>query len=144
MNNTSIVFADCPPDRVTWPRWGGYSSSGVVDAVGAGVTSVRPGDRVALSWTVHAQFVVVPESQAYLIPEGISFEQAALTHISTFPMAALRKCRLEIGEPALVMGQGVLGQLAVLLLRADEAPAVYARLAEGGAFPVVQFDWTEA
>lgn len=120
------IYADCPPDQVTWPRQGGYSSAGVVEAVGTDVTTVKPGDRVALSWSVHARSVVVPESQAYLIPEGISFEHAALAHISTFPMAALRKCRLEIGEPALVMGQGVLGQIAVLLLRAAGATPVIA------------------
>jgi len=125
-DNATSIYADCPDDVVSWPRQGGYSSSGVVEAVGPGVTSVKPGDRVAMSWTVHSQFVAVPERQVYLIPDGVSFEHAALTHISTFPMAALRKCRVEIGEPALVMGQGVLGQLAVMLLHAAGAAPVIA------------------
>jgi len=125
-DNATSIHKDCPDDLVSWPRQGGYSSAGVVESVGEGVTAVRPGDRVCLSWSVHARYVALPESQVYPIPEGVSFEAAAVTHISTFPMAALRKCRLEIGEPALVMGQGILGQLAVLLLRAAGAVPVIA------------------
>ena len=110
----------------TWPRQCGYSSSGVVEAVGEGVTSLKAGDRVAMSWTVHANFVCVHEKNAYRIPDGVSFEHAALTHISTFPMAAVRKCRLEIGEGAIVMGQGILGQLAVKILKAAGAAPLIA------------------
>ena len=102
----------------TWPRQCGYSTSGVVEKLGKGVTGLKVGDRVAMSWTLHSAHVCVPAGNAYRIPDGVSFEQAALTHISTFPMAAIRKCRLEVGESALVMGQGVLGQLAVVLLKA--------------------------
>ncbi len=111
-------------DGVTWPRQSGYSSSGVVDKVGAGVTALKIGDRVAVSWSVHARFVCVPAERAYEIPDGVSFEHAALAHISTFPMAALRKCRLEFGESVLVMGQGVLGQIAVKLARAAGAAPI--------------------
>lgn len=110
----------------TWPRQCGYSSSGVVETVGEGVSSLNPGDRVAMSWTVHANYVCVPERNAYRIPDAVSFEHAALTHISTFPMAAVRKCRLEIGEGAIVMGQGILGQLAVKILKAAGAAPVIA------------------
>jgi len=110
----------------TWPRQGGYSSAGVVEALGEGVTALKVGDRVAMSWTVHANYVCVPAENAYLVPDGVSFEHAALTHISTFPMAAVRKCRLEIGEGAIVMGQGVLGQLAVMILKAAGATPVIA------------------
>lgn len=123
-DNGTSIYKNCPDDVVTWPRQGGYSSSGVVEAVGKGVGSVKKGDRVAMSWTVHSQYVALPERQVYPIPDGVDFEQAALTHISTFPMAAIRKCRLEVGESALVMGQGVLGQLAVVLLKAAGAAPI--------------------
>lgn len=113
-------------DTATYPRQGGYSSAGVVERVGADVRSLKPGDRVCMSWTVHSHYVAVPEENVYLIPDNVSFEHAALTHISTFPMAAVRKCRLEVGEGAIVMGQGVLGQLAVLLLKAAGAVPVIA------------------
>ena len=110
----------------TWPRQCGYSTSGVVEKLGEGVTGLKVGDRVAMSWTLHSAHVCVPAGNAYRIPDGVSFEQAALTHISTFPMAAVRKCRLEIGEGAIVMGQGILGQLAVLILKAAGATPVIA------------------
>lgn len=125
-DNAVGIFNTYPDDRITWPRQGGYSSSGVVEEVGVGVSSVKRGDRVAVSWSVHSNFVAVPEKQVYPIPDGVSFELAALSHISTFPMAALRKCRLEMGESALVMGQGILGQLAVVLLKAAGAVPVIA------------------
>ena len=126
------IYANSPDGQVSWPRCGGYSSAGIVESVGDGVASVKPGDRVALSWSSHRQYVCIDENRVYPVAESISFEHAALTHISTFPMAAIRKCRLEIGESALVMGQGVLGQLAVMLLKSAGAVPVIA------ADPVVQ------
>ena len=123
----NVVSIWDPPDApVVWPRQSGYSSSGVVDAVGAGVSSVRPGDRVAMSWTLHSEYVAVPEDRVYRLPDGVSFEAGALAHISTFPMAAIRKCGLELGESAIVMGQGILGQLAVMLLKCAGATPVIA------------------
>ena len=124
----NVVSILDPPDApVVWPRQGGYSSSGIVDAIGEGVKTVKVGDRVAMSWTLHSEYVVVPEDRVYKLPDCVSFEAGALAHIATFPMAAIRKCRLELGESAIVMGQGVLGQLAVMLLKgAGAAPVIAA------------------
>ncbi len=125
-DNATGIYAKCPDGQVTWPRRAGYSSTGIVEAVGEGVSSVNVGDRVAMSWTVHRRYVSIPEKRVYRLPDTVSFEQGALTHIATFPMAAIRKCRLEMGESALVMGQGILGQLAVVLLKAAGAVPVIA------------------
>lgn len=111
-----------------FPRSAGYSASGVVRAVGEGVTDYRPGDRVAMSWSVHARYNKVGLHNLAHIPENVSFEAAALCHIACFPLAAIRKCGLEMGESAAVMGLGVLGMLAVSLLRA------------GGAYPIIAVD----
>lgn len=120
--NVTILDFDVP-----FPRRSGYSSSGVVEAVGKDVKSVRPGDRVALSWSTHSSYVCLSECDVHKICDpNITFEEAALWHISTFPMAAIRKCRLEPGESAIVMGQGVLGMMAVKLLRAAGAVPVIA------------------
>lgn len=112
------------PD-VSFPRQVGYSAGAIVEAVGEGVESVKVGDRVACSWTVHAQYCVLPEKQVYLLPDDMTFGEAALVHIVTFPMAAVRKCKVEMGESAIVMGQGVLGLIAIELLRvAGAAPII--------------------
>jgi len=114
------------PARMSFPRSSGYSSAGVVDAVGEGVTHVNVGDRVALSWSKHSEYCVVHKNNVYPITDETSFEEAALWHISTFPLAAIRKCRLEIGESCIVMGMGVLGMMAVKLLRAAGAAPIIA------------------
>ena len=125
IGEVNVGIGDMPKTPV-FPRQGGYSTSGTVIAVGEGVTGVKPGDRVAMCWTVHSEYNCLPEKQVSLIPEGVSFEDAAISHIATFPLAAVRKCRLEIGEPAMVMGLGVLGMLAVQLLHAAGAAPVIA------------------
>lgn len=111
--------------EVSWPRDAGYSSAGVVVEVGEGVTGLKPGDRVALTESTHSEFVTCSAKNAIPI-DDISFEEAALWHIATFPLAAIRKCKLEIGESAIVMGQGVLGMMAVKLLRAAGAAPILA------------------
>ena len=126
----------------TFPRTVGYSSAGTVVAVGEGVSRFKIGDRVALSWSKHQQYINMDERNVFLLPESVSFEAAALFHIAIFPLAAIRKCRLEIGESAIVMGQGILGQIAIPLLRnagaspiiaVDPVPEKRARALELGA-----------
>ena len=138
--NVSIA-RDASPVPV-FPRRNGYSSSGVVEKVGSGVTQLAPGDRVAMSWTTHSQYVCKNVNDVYKVGDSTDFSEAALWHIGTFPLAAIRKCRLEIGESAIVMGMGVLGLMAVKLLRqagavpiiaVDPVPAKRARAMEIGA-----------
>ena len=109
-----------------FPRYSGYSSAGIVEEVGEGVTSLEPGDRVAMSWTIHAEFCVCDEERVYKLPNGVTFGAGALVHIATFPAAAIRKCRLEFGESAMVMGLGILGLIAITLLRAAGASPIIA------------------
>ncbi|MBQ8345479.1 MAG: zinc-binding alcohol dehydrogenase, partial [Clostridia bacterium] len=113
------------PD-VSFPRRVGYSSSGVVYRVGEGVTSVKEGDRVFCVWGKHSRYCTVKEQNVYKLDDSISFEEGALIHIATFPLAAIRKCRLELGESAIVMGLGILGLMCVELLRAAGATPIIA------------------
>lgn len=109
----------------TFPRRCGYSAAGVVEKIGSAVTRVCVGQRVAAIWGKHSQYSIIQEGDVYPI-EDISFENAALFNIATFPLAAIRKCRLEIGESAIVMGQGMLGVLALQLLKAAGAAPIIA------------------
>jgi len=113
--------------NVIFPRYSGYSSSGIVTAVGKDVTELKPGDKVVMSWSLHRKYNIVPEMNAVKIDdENISFEEAALFHIGTFPIAALRKTKLEIGESFMVMGLGILGLMSVQLAKAAGAAPVIA------------------
>ena len=110
---------------VKFPRQSGYSAAAVVTEIGKNVTTVAVGDRVACSWSSHAQYCRLKETRVYKLEDGITDAEAALIHIATFPTAAIRKCRLEFGESAIVMGMGVLGMITVELLRvAGAAPII--------------------
>lgn len=112
---------------VVFPRASGYNSSGIVVKKGDAVKSVEIGDRVVVYWGLHKNYNIVSEEQVVKIEdEAISFETGAMSFISTFPMAAIRKTRLEIGESAIVMGLGILGMIAVKLLHAAGAVPVIA------------------
>ena len=63
---------------VSFPRRCGYSSSGVVSAVGSNVTSVKVGDRVACSWTKYSQYFALKESSVYKMDSLVSFSEGSL------------------------------------------------------------------
>ena len=114
--------------EVKFPVTVGYSAAGHVIAVGEDVTRVKVGDRVGVYWGKHKKQITVREEKVYKLPEGVSTKEASMALISTFPLAAIRKTGLEIGESALVMGLGILGIFAVQELRA------------AGAYPVIAAD----
>lgn len=113
--------------EVSFPRILGYSSAGEITALGEGVEGFAVGERVGLSWSTHTHDQNISADRLFGLGDDISYEEAALWHIATFPMAAIRKCRLEFGESAIVMGMGVLGLMAIKLLRiAGAAPVIAA------------------
>ena len=113
--------------NVTFPRTPGYCATGTVLELGNDVTDLKIGDRVIVSWGTHSSISTIQRRRLTKIPyDDISFNQAALVHIATFPMAAIRKCQIEMGESAMVMGLGILGQFAVRMLRAAGATPIIA------------------
>jgi 2-desacetyl-2-hydroxyethyl bacteriochlorophyllide A dehydrogenase len=122
--NVSIVVAEGAP--IVFPRTSGYSSAGIVTEVGSAVKDLKVGDRVAMAWSCHAEINVMPRSNVYKIDDKVSFTTAALCHIGTFPLAAIRKTKLEIGESMMIMGLGVLGLWGVQLAKAAGAVPVIA------------------
>lgn len=124
--NPNVSIAVAEGVEVTFPRTSGYSSAGIVLEVGTGVTDLKVGDRVAMIWSCHAEINVLPRSNVFKIDDKVSFADAALCHIGTFPLAAIRKTKLEIGESMMVMGLGVLGLWAVALAKTAGAVPVIA------------------
>jgi predicted dehydrogenase/threonine dehydrogenase-like Zn-dependent dehydrogenase len=100
----------------------GYSSAGVVEATGEGVYAFAPGDRVACAgagYANHAEWISVPENLVALVPEGLPLEKAAFSTLGAIAMQGLRVADPSLGELAAVVGLGLIGQLAVQLLRAN-------------------------
>jgi len=126
MGSTTVAWNRPEAKEAIFPRYNGYSSSGIITKVGEAVTAFQVGDRVALSWTTHCQELNIHERLVHKLDDTISFSDGALAHIATFPLAAIRKCRFEVGESAIVMGMGVLGMMAVVLLRASGAAPIIA------------------
>mgnify|MGYP000001596943 CR=1 FL=1 len=98
----------------------GGEAAGVVQAVGSGVTSLVPGDRVALTvfYGAFAERIVVPELAAVKLPQGVPFERGAatlLTYLTTIH-ALVDRAKLRAGETLLVLGAaGGVGLAAVQL-----------------------------
>ena len=67
------------PDAPKPPCVLGYEVTGLVESVGAGVTSVQPGDRVVAGskFNGQAELVSVPENAVYKLPDHVSFEEGA-------------------------------------------------------------------
>ena len=67
------------PDAPSLPCVVGYEVAGAVESVGEGVDSHKRGDRViaATRFNGQAELVTVPASQAWPLPEALSFEQGA-------------------------------------------------------------------
>ena len=124
--STTVSWKRPAAPEAVFPRYHGYSSAGVITKLGEAVEGFCVGDRVALSWSTHSQFQNIKAALVHKLPDSVSFSDGALTHIATFPLAAIRKCRLEIGESAIVMGLGILGTIALQLLKAAGAAPILA------------------
>jgi threonine dehydrogenase-like Zn-dependent dehydrogenase len=101
------------PGAPGYPRWVGYSNTGIVRATGAKVTQFQPGDRV-FSTKPHQSAYIAQENELLVrIPTEVSFEQASLAYLTGLGVAAIRKARYETGENIVVIGLGVIGLATV-------------------------------
>ncbi len=96
----------------------GYSSAGVVLECGRGVSEFKPGDRVACV-RPHAGIVSVGRNLVARIPDNVTFEQACYGSVGAIALEGVRLARVGLGERVLVIGLGLIGQIAVCLLKAQ-------------------------
>jgi NADPH2:quinone reductase len=138
--------------KVPLPYTLGQEGAGTVEAVGSGVTTVRPGDRVA--WTSvpgsYAERVLVPAERLVSVPDGVTLRQAAAVMLqgltaeylvtSTFPLkrgdscvvhAAAGGVGLLLCQMARRLGARVIGTVST------EEKAALAR--EAGADEVIRY-----
>jgi polar amino acid transport system substrate-binding protein len=100
----------------------GYSAAGIISTVGEGVSDLRVGDPVAcagVGYASHAEVLSVPRNLCVRLPETVSFDHAAFATVGAIALQGLRLAEPTLGESIVVIGLGLIGQLAVQLLRAN-------------------------
>ena len=125
----------------------GHEASGVVEALGAGVTTVKPGQRVGFEvlsgcgkcvncrsgyknmctdWHhlgitgdgTFAEYVVQNEALVYPLPDNVDFADAALLEPLSLTVRSLDHVKPVTGESAVIIGPGTVGLLHLQALRA--------------------------
>ncbi|MFJ9867815.1 bi-domain-containing oxidoreductase [Streptomyces sp. NPDC101165] len=100
----------------------GYSLCGVVEEVGTGIDDVKVGDLVACAGNehaLHAELNWVPKNLYTPVPDGLAPRHAAFGTVGSIAMQGVRQGEPQLGEVALVIGLGLIGQLVVQLLAAS-------------------------
>lgn len=104
--------------KLAQPFAPGYCNVGRVIAVGDGVSGFTVGDRV-LSNGAHAEVVRVPKNLAARIPDNVTDDAAAFGVLGAIALQGVRLAEPTLGETVAVVGVGMIGLLAVQLLRAN-------------------------
>ena len=120
-------WLNLPNTASRFPRATGYNFVGRVVALGEGVDHFRENDRVAAAAS-HSAHVTTSVETVLPIPDEVSDEAAVFFHMGIFAMNGVRISRIELGEPVIVLGQGIIGQLAMQFSRAN------------GGFPITAVD----
>ncbi|KYH37624.1 MAG: hypothetical protein AYL29_004080 [Candidatus Bathyarchaeota archaeon B24] len=123
---TAFLMA-LPNTPKRFPQYPGYSNVGVVEEVGEKAEGFKPGELVVSS-APHSSYVLAQSSSVLKVPEGLSAEEASFFNLASIALQGVRKGFIELGNSVVVVGQGLIGQLAVQLARLS------------GGFPVIAVD----
>lgn len=115
---------------VKYPFLPGYSGVGKVIKCGSKVKDFMVGDIVAVT-SPHATHAVVRAEQLIKVPENVSVEDACFHTIAAGVMNSVRLAKVSLGESVVIIGLGILGQMAI----------IFSRMA--GAYPVIALDVAE-
>ncbi len=111
-----------------FPDTPGFEGAGVIEAVGDGVTNLKPGQRVAaMGSKMYAEYALAPAAQVIAIPESMSFEDGA-----AFPIQVLTAWHMihtahktERGQTVLVhSAAGGVGVVAIQIAKAAGARVI--------------------
>jgi predicted dehydrogenase/threonine dehydrogenase-like Zn-dependent dehydrogenase len=131
----------------------GYSAAGVVVEVGPAVSGLRPGQLVATGGAGkanHAEFQAVPGLLCVPVLDKVPARDAAFTTVAAIALHGLRLAEAGPGSKVVVVGLGLVGQLAVRLAMAagcDVAgidPAAHGRITAVGSGVLALDDAGEA
>lgn len=121
-----------PNAQGSYPSRPGYSNIGTVIEVGNAVTSFKVGERVASTQGHTSHFVTAPNRLLKVASADVPPEEAVFFNLGAISLQGVRKARIELGEATLVLGQGLIGLLALQLAKLN------------GALPVIAADLTDS
>lgn len=107
--------------KLSKPNPLGYSSAGIVIAVGKNVREFSIGDRVAcggVGYATHSEYVYVPKNLAVKIPANVSFEEASFATVGSIALHGIRRSGVVLGDNVAVIGLGLIGLLTAQMLNA--------------------------
>jgi predicted dehydrogenase/NADPH:quinone reductase-like Zn-dependent oxidoreductase len=105
-------------NRLDEPLPLGYCNCGTIIEVGKGVDGFAVGDRV-ISNGPHAEIVCAPKNLCAKVPENVSDEEAAFTVLASIGLQGIRLLKPAFGETIVVSGLGLIGLMAVQILKAN-------------------------
>ena len=109
-------YLNLPNFRVSWPHQPGYSGCGCVVKAARGVSGFRRGDLVAGIFK-HSSLNIIEVGQVVSVPPGVKPEEAAFVTLGVIARCGVRAARIKPGEKVLVLGLGILGQLAIQMAK---------------------------
>ncbi|MCK5054478.1 MAG: bi-domain-containing oxidoreductase, partial [Anaerolineales bacterium] len=116
-----LTTFDAVQNQLDQPLPLGYSSAGVIEAVGEGLSGFQVGDRVACAgggYAVHAEYAVVPQNLIAKLPAGVDFEAGAFATLGAIALHGFRLGEPQLGDRVAVIGLGLLGLLAAKIAQA--------------------------
>jgi NADPH2:quinone reductase len=111
------------PVKPSLPYTPGSDAAGAVEAVGDGVTKVKPGDRVYTASTItgaYAEYCLALENQVRTLPDSVSFSQGAGVFVpyATAYHALFHEAKTRASETVLIHGaSGGVGTAAIQIAR---------------------------
>ena len=119
----------------------GYSCAGEVIEVGEGVTEFEVGDKVACAgagYANHAEIVSVPINLCVKLDTNTNLKDAAYNTLGAISMQGVRQADLRLGESCVIIGLGLLGQLAALILKASGVTVIGIDVSEAAVKQAVE------
>jgi predicted dehydrogenase/threonine dehydrogenase-like Zn-dependent dehydrogenase len=120
--------APFPENEMAHQGWAlGYSSAGEVIALGEGASEFAVGDLVACAGAglaSHAEVARVPVNLACPLPAGVDPRAGCSATVGAIAMQAVRRAEIGLGDRVLVIGLGLIGQLAAQLAAAAGAVVI--------------------
>ena len=96
----------------------GYSNAGEIVEIGKDVKGFKVGDRVVSNGS-HAEYVSVPKNLVAKIPDGVSYDEACFTVVSSIGLQGIRLINPTFGETIVVVGLGLIGLITIQLLKSN-------------------------